>query len=158
MPKRKRRAKRAAARAHARKAPSKRQKPKRVDWTKKPAPPKGSKARPAYEKSAVYRARKRAAAKSQETRRKNAAREQRRLAREERIAVAKEHLSPLLAKVISDWRSNRPGWNESRESHANWYQSKVGFGNVMRSNDFVRVLEELSLEHDLDELGWDIVY
>ena len=93
--------KRVARKAHAAK------RVKRVDWTRKPAPKRGSKARAAYEKSAAYRKRKRAADKARETRRKNAEREQRRLAREERIAVAKERLGPLLARVVSAFKRRR---------------------------------------------------
>lgn len=137
--------------------PAKAAQTKRVDWSAKPAPKKGSRARAAYEKSAVYRARQRAADKARETRARHERAEQRRLAREERVAVAKERLGPLLAQVVDRFRRRRY-FNDTRKVHANWYAAKVGFGHVMRRQDFERVLEELSLEHDLDELGWDIVY
>ena len=132
-----------------------------VDWSKRKAPPEGSRLRERYEKSAVYRKRVRAAEKALKTRRKHEAAERRRLEREEKRAQAKELLGPLLEKVISKYRegaSHGEGMKESRDAHANWYAAKMNLADFLPERDYMQVLEELSAEHDLDGLGWDILY
>ena len=131
------------------------------DWTKRKAPPETSSLRESYEKSATYRKRVKASKKGVETRRKHEAAEKRRIEREEKIARAKELLSPLLTKVISDYNragAHGQGMKDSRDSHGNWYQAKMNLADFLPERDYMRVLEELSQEHDLDGLGWDILY
>jgi hypothetical protein len=152
-------------RAPPRKAPpKKRAPPKRVDWSKKKAPKEGSKARAAYERSAVYKARSKAARAGLVTRRKHEQAEQRRLLREERIAAAKDALRPLLTKIVNRWKQgqlrhgHKGGWIESREAHGNWYAAKLNLADYMPERDYLRMLGELTDEYDLDDLGWDIIY
>jgi hypothetical protein len=158
--------KKAPRRAPSKKVDAKRRpkKAKKQDWSKKRAPKPGAKSRADYERSPVYRARVRAAKKGLVTRRKHEAAEQRRLERWERREVGKEKLRPLLAKMVSDYKrgdlvgGHGHGMREAKEAHANWYAAKMNLADFMPERDYARMLDELSLEADLDELGWDIVY
>jgi hypothetical protein len=147
----------------ARTKPKKVKRAKRIDWTKRKAPARGSKLRADYERSAVFKARKKAAKKGAKTRAKKSEHEQRRLAKREKIERAKELLSPLLRKMIGDYQkgalqSHGQGMRRSKKAHGNWYAAKLSIADFMVERDFMKVLEELSTEHGLDEVGWDIIY
>ena len=129
----------------------------RVDWSTRKAPKKGSKARAAYEKSAVYKKRVAAAKRGLETRAATQRKEQRRLAKRERVEQAKEHLAPLLERLVADWRKRRY-WSDTRVSHANWYREKMAVRDFIPERDYETALEEMALEADLDDIGWDIIY
>jgi hypothetical protein len=132
-------------------------KKKRVDWSKKRAPPKGSKKRAEYERSAVAKKRRAAAKRGLETRAATERKEQRRLLHREHIDDAKDLLAPLLAKLVSDWRKRRY-WSDTRTAHANWYKEKLKVRDFIPERDYDTALEEMSDEADLDDIGWDIIY
>jgi hypothetical protein len=133
-------------------------KKKRVDWSKKRAPSKKSKKlRAAYERSTVAKKRRAAAKRGLETRAATKRKEQRRLLHREHIDNAKELLGPLLSELVSDWRQRRY-WSDTRESHANWYREKINVRDFIPERDYETALEEMALEADLDDIGWDIIY
>lgn len=149
--------KRAAAPKRAKPKARPKPKPKRVDWSKRKAPPKSSKLRADYERSAVAKKRRKTAAKGQATKRTKTISEQRRLARRERVEAAKELLGPLLERLISAWKDKRL-WRNTRGDHANWYREKMRVKAFVPERDYFDALEEMADEYDVDELGWDIIY
>jgi hypothetical protein len=149
---------------------------KRVDWRKRVAPPKGSRLRAAYERSAIYKDRQAAAAKAQRTRAKAKERQVSYGKRKERSESRKKGWRTRRAKdkarvLLRDMKelaarsATEEEWSDSfgmrdygppKQPWPRWGDAKQEL--LEATDDFDRYLEILD---DLaDEVGvdWDIAY
>jgi hypothetical protein len=135
---------------------------KRTDWSKVPAPKRGTKARKAYEQSAVYKKRRQAAFKAAESRRAayrpKVAGKRKTAERAARMRAMRKALEPKLKKLIDRYEMGGTFWDNSRELHGNWYAEKLDWEDMLPENEYLAVLEAMSDDNELDEIGWDIIY
>lgn len=118
------------------------------------------------EKNARARARRAEKKREDEERKKKyeegyAKREKRReeeRERRERMRAMKEALLPKMKKIVERFELGGTAFQDTRAAHANWYEEKIAWGVAMGESEYEAVLEAISDELDLDELGWDIVY
>jgi hypothetical protein len=140
---------------------AKRKRVARHDWRKEPAPAKGTPLRKLYERSVVYRERQARAFAGARKKKAKAEKKTRERARRGRIREARKHLDRAMKRMLHDATKGGDFWSRSKGeggSHANWYKTKEAYATHFNERDFESILEALSDDFDLDEIGWDVIY